>query len=73
MLTCLPDPLPIPEEPEQPDGLRTVSKKIPIAKDDAGCPILPSITPSDNYKTKIVQSMLREYCTAHMRECCTAY
>ena len=33
-----------------------------------GCPILPLITPLDNYKTKAVQSMLREYCNAHARE-----
>ena len=48
-------------KPEQPDGSRTVNKKIPIDKDDGGCPILPSIMPSDNYKTKTVQSMLQEY------------
>ena len=54
--------------PPVPDRLKTINKKIPITKDNSGCPALPSITPSDNYKTKVVQSMLREYCAAHIRE-----
>ena len=55
-------------EPPVQDRSRTINKKIPIVNDTAGCPTLPSITPSDNFKTKMVQSMLRDYCTAHIRE-----
>jgi hypothetical protein len=50
------------------DRSRTVSTKIPITFSEDGCPDLPKISMYDNYKTKTVQSMLREYCTAHIRE-----
>jgi hypothetical protein len=53
--------------PEVPDHSRTVNKVIPISLDPAGRPALPSITACDNYKTKKVQSMLRDYCAAHIR------
>jgi hypothetical protein len=53
-------------DPPVPDHSRTINKKIPIVKDATGCPVLPCITPEHNFKTKMVQSMLREYCTAHI-------
>ncbi len=56
------------EDPPKMDRSRTVTTKIPITLSDDGCPELPKISMYDNYKTKTVQSMLREYCTAHIRE-----
>jgi hypothetical protein len=53
-------------DPPVPDCSRTIKKKISIAKDATGCPVLPHITPEHNFKTKMVQSMLREYCTTHI-------
>jgi hypothetical protein len=57
-----------PEEPEAEDPTKIKTKPIPVLLDDAGFPELPPTTQNDNNKTKIVQSMLREYCTAHARE-----
>ncbi|KAN0131057.1 hypothetical protein V8E53_011193 [Lactarius tabidus] len=54
-------------DPPASDRAKTINKRIPIVREVGGCPALPSITPSHNYKTKMVQSMLREYCTAHIR------
>jgi hypothetical protein len=56
------------EEPEAEDPAKMNTKPIPVPLDDAGFPELPPTTQNDNNKTKIVQSMLREYCTAHARE-----
>jgi hypothetical protein len=67
MITYVPDPPPSPAESEQLDRSKTINKKIPIAKDPRRCPALPTIMPADNYKTKVVQSMLQEYCTSHIR------
>lgn len=50
------------------DRSKTITTQIPISIDQDGCPELPKVTMSDGYKTKVVQSMLREYCTAHIRE-----
>ena len=50
------------------DRSRTLKTKITITFDEEGCPELPDVTINDGYKTKIVQSMLREYCTEHIRE-----
>ena len=47
---------------------KTVTTQIPISIDVVRCPALPTTTISDCYKAKIVQSMLREYCTAHIYE-----
>ena len=44
------------------------SKPIPVALDESRFSELPSITQSDNNLTKAIQSMLREYCLAHIRE-----
>jgi hypothetical protein len=56
------------EEPEVEDPAKLNTKPIPVPLDDSGFPALPPTTQNDNNKTKIVQSMLREYCTAHARE-----
>lgn len=45
-----------------------VAAPIPIAKDSDGYPELPTITAGDGHRTKVVQSMLRDYCTTHIRE-----
>jgi hypothetical protein len=62
---------PMPEDPTdvppKPDRSKTITTKIPITKDMSGCPELPTVSMLDGYKTKVVQSMLREYCTAHVR------
>jgi hypothetical protein len=50
------------------DRSKTINTQIPITFDASGCPDLPTTTMGNGYKTKIVQSMLREYCTAHIRE-----
>ena len=56
------------EDPEAEDLETMNTNPIPIQLDDAGFPELPPTTRNDGRKTKIVQSMLREYCTAHIRE-----
>jgi hypothetical protein len=60
-------PEPIPSSPPK-NRSKTNSTPIPILFDSDGCPELPTVTMPDGYKTKVVQSMLREYCTAHIRE-----
>ena len=50
------------------DRSKTIKTMIPISKDSTGRPALPSITRSSNLHTKIIQSMLREYCMAHIHE-----
>jgi hypothetical protein len=42
--------------------------EIPISFDADGCPELPTTTVADGYQAKVVQSMLRAYCHAHIRE-----
>ena len=58
---------PSPSLPKQ-DRSQTIKARIPITKEHTGQPTLPSTTMSDGYATKVVQLMLREYCTAHLRE-----
>jgi hypothetical protein len=61
----------LPETVQSPPRMvrsKTVTTQIPISIDEVGCPELPTTTMADGYKAKIVQSMLREYCTAHIRE-----
>ncbi|KAN0127804.1 hypothetical protein V8E53_014360 [Lactarius tabidus] len=43
------------------------TKPIPVHLDADRFPELPPTTSNDLHKTKIIQSMLREYCTAHIR------
>jgi len=47
---------------------KTVADQIHVSIDEHGFPELPTIRMGDGYKTKAVQSMLRDYCTAHIRE-----
>ncbi|KAH9009634.1 hypothetical protein EDB85DRAFT_2162478 [Lactarius pseudohatsudake] len=49
------------------DRSRTINTPIPIVFDKYKCPKLPKVTMFDGYKAKVVQSLLREYCTAHIR------
>ncbi|KAH8992193.1 hypothetical protein EDB92DRAFT_1816038 [Lactarius akahatsu] len=49
------------------DLSRTIKTPIPIICDRDGCPELPTVAMSDGYKAKVVQSLLRDYCTAHIR------
>ena len=47
---------------------KTINTPVSIAVSASGAPELPAITMRSGYKAKIVQSMLREYCTKHIRE-----
>jgi hypothetical protein len=51
------------------DRFKTITTPIPIKVKSNGCPKIPKITIEQGFKTKVVQTMLREYCTAHIREC----
>jgi hypothetical protein len=65
-LTMHTDPIEGAEEEEDPEKMK--SKPIPVLLDADGFPELPPTMSNDPYKTKMVQSMLREYCTAHVCE-----
>jgi hypothetical protein len=52
----------------QKDRSKTIKTPIPIHTKSNGCPDIPDITIADGYKTKVVQTMLRDYCTAHIRK-----
>jgi hypothetical protein len=54
--------------PEKKDRSKTITTAIPISMDADGCPELPTTTAADGYKAKVVQSMTRNYCLAHIRE-----
>ncbi|KAI9433711.1 hypothetical protein H4582DRAFT_2060689 [Lactarius indigo] len=54
------------EHPKK-DNSRTIQSPIPLVFDADGCPELPTVTQRHGYKAKIVQSLLRDYCTAHIR------
>jgi hypothetical protein len=54
--------------PEKQICSKTITTHIPISFDAVGCPELPTTTMADGHKTKNVQSLLREYCTEHIRE-----
>jgi hypothetical protein len=56
------------QSPARKSRSRTLNTHIPISIDEVGCPELPTTTMSDGYRAKIIQSMLREYCTTHIRE-----
>ncbi|KAH9040940.1 hypothetical protein EDB85DRAFT_1886610 [Lactarius pseudohatsudake] len=55
------------EPPLKKDRSRTLNIPIRIVFDKDGCPELPKVTMFNGYKAKVVQSLLREYCTAHIR------
>jgi hypothetical protein len=52
----------------QKDRSKTIKTPIAIHTKSNGCPKIPAITSADGYKTKVVQAMLRDYCTTHIRE-----
>ncbi|KAH9167727.1 hypothetical protein EDB89DRAFT_1909818 [Lactarius sanguifluus] len=54
-------------DPPKKDLSRTIKTPIPIILDTDGCPELPTVAMSDGYKAKVVQSLLRDYCTTHIR------
>ena len=62
LIGCL-DPSSLPLEQDHSQTLKT---RIPIPKEPSRWPALPLTTMSDGYGTKVVQSMLREYCIAHI-------
>ena len=59
-----PDDAPADHPVQEPS--KTIKTRVPISKDETGCPALPSITRLDNIHIKSLQSALREYCTAHI-------
>jgi hypothetical protein len=52
----------------QTDCSKTIKTPIVIHTKSNGCPKVPAITSTDGYKTKVIQAMLRDYCTTHIRE-----
>jgi hypothetical protein len=50
------------------DHSKTIKTPIIIAHGADGEPVLPTITMADSYQAKVVQSALRNYCTAHISE-----
>lgn len=50
------------------DRSRAIKTPVYITNDADGEPVLPSITMADSYQAKVVQTALRDYCTAHIRE-----
>jgi hypothetical protein len=52
----------------QKNHFKTITTPIPITIKSNGCPDIPTVTIEQGYKTKIVQTMLREYCTEHIRK-----
>ncbi len=50
------------------DHSKTIKTPIPITIDANGEPGIPSATVDDGYNAKAIQSTLRDYCTAHIRE-----
>ena len=55
-------------EPSLYDRSKTSKEKIEIKMDANGRPEIPSVTEKDNCYGKVLQTALREYCTAHIRE-----
>ncbi|KAH9047244.1 hypothetical protein EDB84DRAFT_1435042 [Lactarius hengduanensis] len=47
--------------------LKAKATPIPLVVDKGRFPALPTVTMSDGYKAKVVQTLLREYCTTHIR------
>lgn len=54
--------------PQRTSRSRTFSQAIPVTTDVVGCPALPSEDMCASHDAKSLQSMIREYCTAHIRE-----
>ncbi|KAH9020694.1 hypothetical protein EDB85DRAFT_1896072 [Lactarius pseudohatsudake] len=55
------------QEPPKKGLSKTITTPIPLVVNKKGRPELPTVTMHDGYKTKVVQSLLRDYCTAHIR------
>ncbi|KAH9038255.1 hypothetical protein EDB85DRAFT_1888104 [Lactarius pseudohatsudake] len=55
------------QEPPKKGFSKTIITPIPLVVNKNGRPELPTVTMHDGYKTKVVQSLLRDYCTAHIR------
>ena len=49
------------------DRSKTIKTPIPIPIKSDGCPDIPTIADPHAYNAKVVQSMLRQYCLAHIR------
>ena len=54
-------------EPSLLSWFKTNKKKITIETDPDGNPKIPSISIRDTYDVKTLQTMLRNYCTTHIR------
>jgi len=50
------------------DRSRSNRDRINIVTDANGIPVIPSMTLADKYHTKILQTALRDFCTAHIRK-----
>ncbi|KAH9009513.1 hypothetical protein EDB83DRAFT_2322736 [Lactarius deliciosus] len=55
------------DQPAEKDRSKTLKAPIPIITDSNGLPAIPSITRGGSINTKVVQTTLRNYCTAHIR------
>ncbi|KAI9434699.1 hypothetical protein H4582DRAFT_2060123 [Lactarius indigo] len=49
------------------DLSKTITTPIPLVFNADGFPELPTVVSHDGYKAKVVQTLLRDYCTAHIR------
>jgi hypothetical protein len=47
---------------------KTNKTPIQITMDAGGEPEIPPVTKADGYHTKVIQTTLRNYCTAHIRK-----
>ncbi|KAI9436915.1 hypothetical protein H4582DRAFT_2058387 [Lactarius indigo] len=57
----------------QRDLSKSITTPIPLVFNADGCPELPKVVSHDGYKAKVVQTLLRDYCTAHIYEECIPY
>jgi hypothetical protein len=64
----IPDTVPSDVQTVPKNRSKTRSTPIPISVNADGCPDVPNITKDENYKTKTMQAMLREYLTNHIRK-----
>ncbi|KAI9447519.1 hypothetical protein H4582DRAFT_2051264 [Lactarius indigo] len=50
------------------DLSKTITTPIPLVFNADGFPELPKVVSHDGYKAKVIQTLLRDYCTAHICE-----
>ncbi|KAI9431026.1 hypothetical protein H4582DRAFT_2085700 [Lactarius indigo] len=50
------------------DLSKTITTPIPLVFNADGFPELPKVVSHDGYKAKVIQTLLRDYCTAHIHE-----